>query len=249
MAHLEWQANDQVCGSSRLRKLQQLIGSDEVLFAGMLKQLPCREAAGRFARVHVLTDGRIFVMISLPAAGTALVLIDLQQGIVTLPLAPRNGQDVVDKGLGLARMFRGAGAPVVLVNVAFSPDRSDALKSPVDRPPQMPAGGLPADWSKLVDGLAEPSDLRVTKRQWGAFYGTDLDLQLRRRRIDTIVLAGIATNMGVESTARAAHEHGYAVVVAENACTSRSADMHNFAVEQIFPLLGRVAPSEQIELR
>jgi nicotinamidase-related amidase len=187
-------------------------------------------------------------MITLPAPTTALILVDLQNFIVGLPLAPHSGEAVVAKGMDLARRFRAAKAPVVLVNVAFSPDFGDALKSPVDEPPQMPAGGFPAGWSELVDGLAEPSDLRVTKRQWGAFYGTDLDLQLRRRGVTTVVIGGVATNMGVESTARAAHEHGYAVVLAEDATTARSADMHAFAFEKIFPLLGCVAKVDEIEL-
>jgi nicotinamidase-related amidase len=111
-------------------------------------------------------------------------------------------------------------------------------------------GGLPSsrDWSELADGLAEASDLKVTKRQWGAFYGTDLDLQLRRRGVTTVVIGGIATNMGVESTARAAHEHGCAVVLAEDAATTFSAEMHEFAFEHIFPHLGRVAKADEIEL-
>jgi nicotinamidase-related amidase len=188
-------------------------------------------------------------MIALPAATTALILIDLQKFIVDLPLAPYSGEAVLAKGKDLARRFRAAKAPVVLVNVAFSPDFSDALKAPVDRPPQMPPGGFPAGWSELADGLAEPSDLRITKRQWGAFYGTELDLQLRRRGVATLVIGGIATNIGVESTARAAHEHGYAVVLAEDAITGRSAEMHAFAFEHIFPALGRVAKADGIELR
>jgi nicotinamidase-related amidase len=106
----------------------------------------------------------------------------------------------------------------------------------------------PEYWSELADGLAEASDLKVTKRQWGAFYGTDLDLQLRRRGVTTVVIGGVATNMGVESTARAAHEHGYAVVLAEDAATSLSAEMHAFAFEHVFPHLGRVAKAAEIEL-
>jgi nicotinamidase-related amidase len=137
----------------------------------------------------------------------------------------------------------------VLVNVAFSPDFSDALKSPVDQPMQAPSGGFPEGWSDLADGLAEPSDIRITKRQWGAFYGTELDLQLRRRGVTTVVIGGIATNMGVESTARAAHEHGYAVVLPEDATSSLSADMHAFAFAHIFPRLGRVARAAEIELQ
>ena len=187
-------------------------------------------------------------MITLPAASTALILIDLQKGIVAHQFAPYSFEAVLTKGKELARRFRVAKAPVVLVNVAFAPDFSDALTAPVDRPMQAPPGGRPEDWSELVDGLAEASDLKVTKRQWGAFYGTDLDLQLRRRGVTTVVIGGVATNMGVESTARAAHEHGYAVVLAEDAATSLSAEMHAFAFEHIFPHLGRVAKADEIEL-
>jgi nicotinamidase-related amidase len=185
----------------------------------------------------------------LPVSTTALVLIDLQKGIVGRPVAPYSGEAVVAKGKALAERFRAAKAPVVLVNVAFSADFSDALKAPVDQPMPRPAGGFPEGWTELVDGLAEPSDIRVTKRQWGAFYGTDLDLQLRRRGVTTIVLGGIATNMGVESTARAAHEHGYAVALVEDAMASFSADMHAFAIAHIFPRLGRVVKSDDIELQ
>ena len=136
---------------------------------------------------------------------------------------------------------------MVLVNVAFSPDFGDALKAPVDRPPQLPSGGFLEGWAELADGLAEPSDLRITKRQWGAFYGTELDLQLRRRAVTTVVIGGIA-NTGVKSTARAAHENGYAVILAEDAITGRSAEMHAFAFEHLFPLLGRVAKVDEIGL-
>jgi nicotinamidase-related amidase len=187
-------------------------------------------------------------MITLPTASTALILIDLQKGIVAHQFAPYSFEAVLAKGKELARRFRGAKAPVVLVNVAFAPDFSDALTAPVERPMQAPPGGFPEDWSELADGLAEASDLKVTKRQWGAFYGTDLDLQLRRRGVTTVVIGGVATNMGVESTARAAHEHGYAVVLAEDAATSLSAEMHAFAFEHVFPHLGRVAKADEIEL-
>ena len=90
------------------------------------------------------------------------------------------------------------------------------------------------------------SDILITKRQWGAFYGTELDLQLRRRGITQIVLGGISTNIGVESTARAAWEHGYAVVFAEDAMSAQNAEQHRFAVETIFPRLGRVRSTAQV---
>ncbi|GBR09629.1 hydrolase [Gluconobacter frateurii] len=186
-------------------------------------------------------------MTSLQATKTALVLIDLQKGITGLPLAPISGEAVVERSKELAARFRASGAPVILVNVAFAPDFADAAHTVVDRS-FSPQGGFAPDWAELVDGLAEPDDLRVTKRQWGAFYGTDLDLQLRRRGITTIVLGGIATNLGVESTARAAHEHGYNVVLAEDIMSTFTEEMQRFASEEIFPRLGRVTTSDAIAL-
>jgi nicotinamidase-related amidase len=187
------------------------------------------------------------IMLSLPASQTALVLIDLQKGITGLPLEPTSGGEIVERSKKVAAHFRAAGALVILVNVAFAPDFADAVHGAVDRPVSS-SGGFAPDWSELVDGLAEADDLLVTKRQWGAFYGTDLDLQLRRRGITTIVLGGIATNMGVESTARAAHEHGYNVVLAEDIMSTFTLEMQRFACEAIFPRLGRVTTSDAIML-
>ena len=180
---------------------------------------------------------------------TALVLIDLQKGIVGRPLAPHSGADVVKNSVELAERFRRAGATVVLVNVGWLPDFKDALHQPVDMPMTPPAGGFPSDFMELADGLAKPGDIRITKRQWGAFYGTELDLQLRRRGIQTIVLGGIATNIGVESTARQAWEHGYALVLAEDATSSQSAEMHNFAIQNIFPRISRILKAAEIDFK
>jgi nicotinamidase-related amidase len=189
-------------------------------------------------------------MLNLAASKTALILVDLQEGIVNLPiLAPRSGQDVVAASKALAGKFRAAAAPVVLVNVAWAVDGGDALKQEVDRPIPHPPGGLSANFSKIVESLAEPGDIRVTKHQWGAFYGTDLDVQLRRRGISTVVVGGIATNMGVESTARQAHENGYEIVIAEDACTGLGAEMHGFAFNAIFPMIARVRNVGDIQLR
>lgn len=91
-----------------------------------------------------------------------------------------------------------------------------------------------------------PDDIHVTKRNWGAFYGTDLDLQLRRRGITQIVLAGIATSIGVESTARAAHEHGYHVTLATDAMTDSDAAAHTHSITKIFPRLGETGSTAEI---
>ncbi len=182
-------------------------------------------------------------MIQLEPKSTALVLIDLQNGILGYPLVPRTGPQVLDMGKTLAQRFRDAGAPVVLVNVRWSNDGGDAPSRNVDAPHQAPAGGFPADWADLVEGLPKPGDILVTKRQWGAFYGTDLDLQLRRRGIKTIVLGGVATNFGVESTARQAWEYGYDLVIAEDATASSSVELHDMSIKQIMPRIARIAQS------
>ena len=188
-------------------------------------------------------------MIELDPATTALVLIDLQNGIVSMNLAPRSGADTVAAGKSIAAKFRAAGAKVVLVRVAFAEDFADAPRQPVDQPMQRSANALPPGWSDLVEGMAQPGDILVVKRNWGAFYGTDLDLQMRRRGIGTIVLGGIATNFGVESTARQAWERGYGVVIAEDACTTMSAELHDMATRSIFPRIARVAQSADIVLK
>ncbi len=187
-------------------------------------------------------------MLTLDPRSTALVLIDLQKGILGRNLAPRSAEAVVANAIALAERFRAAAALVVLVNVVFAADYADAPRSLVDEPMPLPPGGLPAGFADFIDNLAQPSDLRVTKRQWGAFHGTELDLQLRRRGIRTIVLGGVATNFGVEGTAREAWQHGYDVVVAEDATAATGADLHAMAITHILPRLARIRPAAEIGL-
>src|SRR5258707_2934965 len=104
---------------------------------------------------------------------------------------------------------------------------------------------LPHGWDDFQKP-PQPSDLVITKRQWGAFYGTELDLQLRRRGVRCIVLGGIATNIGVESTARSAAEHGYELVIPEDLCSGASAEMHAFSFRHILPRLARITNSDEI---
>jgi nicotinamidase-related amidase len=179
---------------------------------------------------------------------TALVLIDLQKGIATPNVAPYTGDQVIGTCKDLAERFRRAGAPVILFNAAFSKDFKDAPRQEVDEPLLPSPSGFPADFSELAEGLAQPGDILITKRQWGGFYGTDLDLQLRRRGIKTIVLGGVATNFGVESTARQAWEHGYSLIVVEDGTSSVSAEMHDFSIKKIMPHLGKVVKAVDIGL-
>lgn len=175
----------------------------------------------------------------------ALVLIDLQAGIVSRQTAPHEASAVVERSAALARAFRTRGMPVILVTVGWAADMADAPRQ--RHAMEIPAPADPAAFVAIDPALGvAATDIHVRKHQWGAFHGTDLDVQLRRRGIAQIVIAGIATNMGVESTARAAWEHGYSILFAEDATSSFSTDMHRFAFDNIFPRLGFVTDCETI---
>jgi nicotinamidase-related amidase len=175
----------------------------------------------------------------------ALVAVDLQQGIVALPAVPHPASAVVEHAAALARAVRDGGGLVVWVRVTPRPDGKDALQPLADLP--TPARPSRPDWAELVPELGvHPDDLVVTKRQWGAFHGTELDLQLRRRGLRTVILCGISTCVGVESTARAAFELGYQQVFVEDACAARAAEEHAHTVTRIFPRIGRVRRAAEV---
>jgi nicotinamidase-related amidase len=182
--------------------------------------------------------------LELNAKETALVLIDLQNGIVGRQLAPYSGKDVVSKGSHLANAVREAGGTVVYVHVLVN----EVLPLQADKAMPRPSEPYPPEASELVEaaGYQDDKDVLITKRQWDAFYATNLDQALRRRGVKTIVLGGVATNFGVESTARSAQARGYDIVFAEDAMTTMSAEMHKFAVEVLFPIIGRVRTSDEV---
>ena len=178
---------------------------------------------------------------------TALVLIDLQNGVMGAPATPHSAADVLANAVELADTFRAHGAPVVLVRVSRAPDGIDWVPGRSEVGAHGGGGTPPEGWDQIVDQLAgHPEDIVVTKRNWGAFYGTDLDLHLRRRGITQIVLGGVATSIGVESTARSAHEHGYHVTLATDAMSDLDADAHKHSVEKIFPRLGETGTTAEI---
>jgi nicotinamidase-related amidase len=183
--------------------------------------------------------------LELNANTTALVLIDLQKGVLAMSVAPYPAATIYERSMQLALRFRASGSPVVWVRASFASDFADAPRAKVDRPSNF--GALPPGWDELPQPL-DPADVMVTKRQWGAFYGTDLDLQLRRRGMRTIVLGGIATSIGVESTARSAWEHGYELVICEDLCADLSAETHASSFKHIFPRLARIGNSQAITL-
>ena len=169
---------------------------------------------------------------------TALVLIDLQQGIASL-VGPEVIAGPVAAAAELAAAFRARSLPVVLVRVNFSPDGADAPRNRTGVP--RPAVRPPADWAEALPELGQqPTDLEVIKHRPGAFYGTDLDLQLRARGVTGIVLGGFATSLGVESTGRAGYDHGYNVTFAIDAMADLNPSAHEHSVGVTLPQFGEV---------
>ena len=169
---------------------------------------------------------------------TALIVVDLQKGILSL-LAAHPMTEVIENAAALARAFRDHRLPVVLVTVAGRP---------AGRTEQAPGRPAPApDFADLLVELdPQPEDHRVTKRTWGAFTGTDLETHMKGLGVTQVVLAGVATSAGVESTARQAHELGFNVTLAVDAMTDMSADAHANSLQRIFPKLGETGVTAKI---
>jgi nicotinamidase-related amidase len=182
---------------------------------------------------------------SLDAQTTALVVIDLQRGIATIPTVPHSNDEVRARSAELADAFRAKGALVVLVRVDPGPG-GILFPRPITDIVRPPLGGA-SDFAEIMPEMGPtPSDVVVTKHHPCAFNGTDLDIQLRRRGIQTIVLCGISTNVGVEATARIGFEYGYNLVFAEVAMSARDAELHASCVSKFFPTIGRVRRSAQV---
>ena len=169
---------------------------------------------------------------------TALIVVDLQKGIVRYELAHPAG-DVIKKSVALITAFRQHRLPVVLVNVAGgAPGRTDNPRN---------SGPSAADHAELVPELgAQPDDHYVTKKSWGAFAATDLADYLKQKKITQVVIVGIATSIGVESTAREAHALGFNVTLVSDAMTDLRADTHENSISRIFPRLGEVDTAQAV---
>jgi nicotinamidase-related amidase len=174
---------------------------------------------------------------------TALVLIDLQNMIVGLPLA-HPVKDIIDNSAKLVAAFREAGLPVVIVNV--NPGQAAWTKSRKDA--NMSGGHTPKpDWLDITPEIkTEPGDIFITKHTWGAFFETALDAELKKKGVTGIVLAGIATSIGVEGTARQASELGYNISFATDAVTDMVLSAHENSLNTIFPRMGETGSTDDI---
>lgn len=170
---------------------------------------------------------------------TALIIVDLQKGIVELPALQAIG-DVIGHARGLADEFRARGLPVVLVNVAgTAPGRTE-------QPPRR-TGSVPEGWTDLIPELdRQPGDIVVTKRSWGAFANTGLEARLKALGVTQLVILGVATGTGVEATARQAYEHGFNVTLAIDAMTDPRPGAHEYSIRNVFPRLGETGTSRAV---
>lgn len=179
---------------------------------------------------------------------SAIVLIDLQNSQVGRDLGPNAISTVVDNANRLVDAGRANEALIVYVLSSHLGSGGDALVVAADDRPAGPRQ-RPEGWDQLLSDVRPPNtdaDPITTKRGWDAFYGSSLELQLRRHGVHEIVLSGISTNFGVEGTARAAIDRGFQVVFAEDAMTSASKELHDFAVRRIFPRIGKVLSTDHV---
>ena len=180
-------------------------------------------------------------MITAIDENTALVLIDLQKGIVALQPADAV-KEVVENAAKLTEAFRRAGLPVVIVHVEPS-GKFTAIR----KEQNMPVKDRPADFAEIIPGIiTQPEDIFITKHTWGAFFETNLDEELQRRNITQIVLAGISTRIGVETTARQAAERGYNISFALDAMRDSAPEAHDNSIKYIFPRIGETGSADEI---
>lgn len=169
---------------------------------------------------------------------TALIVVDLQKGIIGSPFM-HPIDEVVKRSRLLIDAFRQRNLPIALVNVAGgAPGRTERPR------PDMPR---PEGWTDLIPEVnQQPDDMFVTKRTWGAFASTDLEDQLKKRGVTQVVIIGVATGTGVEATARQAYEQGFNVTLAIDAMTDARPEAHDYSIKHVFPRLGETGTTQEI---
>jgi nicotinamidase-related amidase len=184
-------------------------------------------------------------MLAIDRSNTALVLVDLQNFVVGLPTVPHDGRAVLRNCVALAESCRAAGILVILVRVDSGLNNALLLKPLADIP--MPSFDFPPGAHDLAPEIGPKSgDVVVTKHNWGAFHETDLDTQLRRRGLRTLIVAGLTTNYGIESTVRQAHERGYTQILVSDAMAAFSLVEHEHPFNTIFPRIARLRTTGEV---
>lgn len=184
-------------------------------------------------------------MLELNLAKTAVVFIDLQADILnTAPLYPRSAQAVIAANDRLSLAFKNTAALEVLVSV-----QTETFNHLYPFPAShrhLANHAAPQLVLPIAKDAQAANVIQVTKHNPGAFFGTDLDLQLRRQGIDTIILAGVSTSNGVYATALDAFQYAYHVIVAEDACADRDVEKHDFFFAKMFSRIATVSSVDAI---
>jgi nicotinamidase-related amidase len=194
----------------------------------------------------------------LQPARTALLVFDLLEGYVNRDDASRERfAPVIANARALLEAGRARGLMVIFAHADHRADLATHQRTlrdtdnrlrpiaPGDPDTPLLTGG--SAQARVVAELApQPADIVVPKHRWSAFHGTYLEVALRTRGIDTIILAGGSTDVGIASTAFAARDHGYNLVIAADACTSPERDNHEQFMRRIFPRMARVRTTGQI---
>ena len=175
---------------------------------------------------------------------TAIIIIDLQQGIVN-QMQTAAKKRVVQNNVDLLTKFNKLSMLEVLVNVNLNtlqaPSRwADIKQNAIYNTETM---ALIPEIAKFCN---EKNVYKLTKYNPSAFFGSSLDIQLRRRSIDTVIITGVATSNGVYATAQDAYQHGYNVVVAQDACMDSSTELQQIFLQQILPKKAYIRSTEEI---
>jgi len=191
---------------------------------------------------------------------TCLLLFDFLEGHVNRdPQTRKRYNHVVANAEAMMLAARRAGALVAYAHADHAPggltaarmlrDTDNRLRpiDPGDTESHLPAIEAGTPEARIIRELSpEPGDLMVPKHRWSAFHGTFLESALRARGVDTVILSGGSTDVGIASTAFAGRDLGYNLVVASDACTSPEMDNHTQLMKRVFPRMARVRTTAQI---
>lgn len=196
----------------------------------------------------------------LPAGSTGLILFDALNGYLH-PADPEKARFLAERNIlpNMERLLAGARAAGITTfypSGAHAADGSDFVARLTDTDmelrPLEPGRAIRPPFHKegreaeiAPELAAAPGDVVIPKNRWNAFFQTNLDLQLRARGIDTVVIAGGSTDVGIASTVFAARDADYGIVVVSDCCYSARGNNNQFFLERVFPRMGRVMTVEE----
>jgi len=185
-------------------------------------------------------------------ARTALVVFDMQKGQFEVDDAERRRwlaeSNIVANTVQLLQAARSAGLPVFYIQNSRRPDFADQKEVLTDAGGGVRGGPVigTRGWEILDEIKPEPNDYVVPKFRQGAFSSTTLDILLRARSIDTLLLCGVRTTVGIETTVRDGRDLGYNIVLVSDCTGGVSPEDHQWTLQRIFPMLARVRTHTQV---